>query len=239
VRVFIPELSAGIRELPRDQAHYLGVVHRLGAGSAFVGFDPEVGMEADGLILRSERGRVQCELSPPRPAERRSLGLTLLQGASKGDRLEQVMRAGTALGVSRVVVVLTERSVAQPSDMRRERLRAIALESARQCGRGDLPELMGPTPLVAALDELSRSPALKLCLSPLSAHPLAARIRNWASGEPVHLLVGPEGGLSETEVEMAANAGFVDAALGPFTLRTELAAIAALSCFVGSLPSQP
>ena len=202
-------------------------------------FDPELGVEADGIILRSERGRVQCELSAPRPAERRSLGVTLLQGASKGDRLEQVMRAGTALGVSRVVVVLTERSVAQPSDMRRERLRAIALEAARQCGRGDVPELSGPTPLALALDELSGIPALKLCLSPFSTRPLATQIRNWVMGEPVQLLVGPEGGLSESELLLAANAGFADAALGPYTLRTELAALAALACFAGSLPSGP
>ncbi|MGC4092313.1 MAG: RsmE family RNA methyltransferase [Polyangiaceae bacterium] len=235
VRVFVAELAAGRRELPREQAHYLGVVHRLGVGAPFVAFDPELGLEAEGSVVRSERGRVECELSEPRAAHKRSLGVTLLQGASKGDRLEQVVRAGTALGVERVLVVACERSVTQPSDLRRERLRSIALEAARQSGRGDLPRLDGPDALPEALDRARSEPGLKLYLSPSSEAPFSERITAWRAGDPVQLLVGPEGGLSEVELELAEAAGFRDASLGPFVLRTELAAIAALSCFVGRL----
>ncbi|MFZ5894373.1 MAG: RsmE family RNA methyltransferase [Myxococcota bacterium] len=238
VRVFVPTLSAGPRELPREQAHYLTVVHRLERGASFVAFDPELGLEAEGTVTRSERTRVECELAQPKPAERRSLGVSLLQAASKGDRLEQVVRAGTALGAERIVVVMCERSVAPPSELRRERLRAIAIEAARQCERGDLPELVGPIAFADAITAGSEVNELKLCLSPRSRTPLAERIRGWLPGAPAHLLVGPEGGFSDNELSLAERAGFLDAALGPFILRTELAATAALACFVGKLPSQ-
>jgi 16S rRNA (uracil1498-N3)-methyltransferase len=237
IRVNIGELRAGQRALDREQAHYVGVVHRLAVGDVFIAFDPEHALESDATITRSERGRIECELSEPRAAERRSLGITLLQGASKGDRLEQVVRAGTALGVARVVVVTSERSVASPSDMRRERLRSIALEAARQSGRGDLPEISGPTPLESALGALEPTPTLRLVLAPTSREPLAARIHDWTPEGSVALLVGPEGGLAPSELALAERSGFLDASLGPFTLRTELAAIAALACFVGKLPS--
>lgn len=237
IRVYVAELVAGERELEREQAHYVGGVHRLSVGDAFIAFDPEQGLEADATITRAERGRIECELSEPRVAERRSLRITLLQGASKGDRLEQVVRAGTALGVARIVVVTTERSVASRSDMRRERLRTIALEASRQSGRGDLPEITGPTPLSEALAAIEGAVALRLVLAPTSQQPLAARIRDWSAEASAALLVGPEGGLSASELALAEAAGFADASLGPFTLRTELAAIAALACFVGKLPS--
>lgn len=237
IRVHVARLAAGRRELEREQAHYVASVHRLSVGDAFTAFDPEQALESEAIITRAERGRVECDFSEPRPAERRSLRITLLQGASKGDRLEQVVRAGTALGVERIVVASTERSVTTPSDMRRERLRTIALEAARQSGRGDVPELSGPAPLATAIEVLDTSIALRLVLAPTSRAPLAERIQHWRVDEPVALLVGPEGGLSDAELELAAASGFVDASLGPFTLRTELAAIAALACFVGKLPS--
>lgn len=237
LRVYVAGLAKGQSELPREQAHYVGVVHRLGPGDAFVAFDPELGVEAAARVVRSERGRVECEFETLRPAARRSLGITLLQGAAKGDRLEQVVRAATALGAARIVVVSCERSVATPSEMRRERLRTIALEAARQSGRGDLPELTGPLSLQAALEELDAATRLKLCLSPSSRVPLAERIRSWSVREASALLIGPEGGLTDAELSLAERFAFQDAALGPFTLRTELAAVAALACFAGTLSS--
>jgi 16S rRNA (uracil1498-N3)-methyltransferase len=235
--VYVSGISAGPSELPREQAHYVGSVHRLGVGASFVAFDPELGIEADARILRAERGRIECDYAEPRSAARRSLGITLLQGAAKGDRLEQVVRAGTALGVARIVVVDCERSVATPSEMRRERLRTIALEAARQSGRGDLPELRGPVALEAALAELDANTHLRLCLSPTARAPLAERVRTWTPGQRSALLIGPEGGLTDAELSRARDFAFEEAALGPFTLRTELAAIAALACFAGTLAS--
>jgi 16S rRNA (uracil1498-N3)-methyltransferase len=234
----LPELHAGRSELPREQAHYVSVVHRLGNGDRFTAFDPESCLECDAQIVEVNRARVACLLEAPRAADIRGLGVTLLQGAAKGDRLDSVVRAATALGVDALRIVLTERSVAHPREMKVERLRAIAIEAARQCGRGDVPRLEGPEALAACLPSFGAVRALKLCLTPAAHEPLANLIRDWTPGTPVVLLVGPEGGLSAGEEEAARASGFAEAALGPLTLRTELAALAALACFAGRLPGR-
>jgi 16S rRNA (uracil1498-N3)-methyltransferase len=117
--------------------------------------------------------------------------------------------------------------------VRRERLRAISIEAARQSGRGDLPPIDGPVPLAEQLASCAGWTGLKLCLSPQATVPLAERIQSSTPGSAALVLVGPEGGLSEAELRAAAQAGFLDAGLGPLTLRTELAALAALACFSG------
>jgi 16S rRNA (uracil1498-N3)-methyltransferase len=224
--------------LPREAAHYLCVVHRLESGSRFVAFDPELGLEALGRIGLIERTRVSCELEAPTSVRGGTLGVTLLQATAKGDRLEQVVRGATALGVERIVLVVAERSVARPADVRRERLRAISIEAARQSGRGDVPAIDGPVPLEERLRELADWAGLKLCLSPQATAPLAQHLSTSSPGSPAVILIGPEGGLSDGELGLAREAGFLEAGLGPLTLRTELAAIAALGCFAGRLGSE-
>jgi 16S rRNA (uracil1498-N3)-methyltransferase len=236
VRVPLDALAAGSRDLPRDPGHYLCVVHRLAVGDEFVAFDPERGVEARGRLTGVERARVTCELSAPTPAQKGSLRVTLLQATAKGDRIEQVVRGATALGVERIVLVVTERSVARPADVRRERLRTIAIEAARQCGRADLPPLEGPSPFAEQMAMMVRFDGLKLCLSPEATVALADRLQALPLGSPAALLIGPEGGLSEAELESARAAGFLSVGLGPLVLRTELAALAALGCFAGRLP---
>ena len=235
MRVPLPLLASGPRDLPREAAHYLCVVHRLEAGSAFVAFDAELGLEAFGKIVLVERTRVTCELEAPKPARGGTLGVTLLQATAKGDRIEQVVRGATALGVERIVLVVAERSVARPADLRRERLRAISLEASRQSGRGDVPPIDGPVPLGERLAALADWTGLKLCLAPQATVPLAEHLDGSTPGSPAVILVGPEGGLTDAELGAARESGFLAAGLGPLTLRTELAAIAALGCFAGRM----
>jgi 16S rRNA (uracil1498-N3)-methyltransferase len=222
--------------LPRDPGHYLTVVHRLGPGDDFIAFDPELALEARGRLTLVERARVTCELSAPHPARKSSLGVTLLQATAKGDRLEQVVRGATALGAERIVLLVCERSVARPADVRRERLRTIAIEAARQSGRADLPALDGPSAFAEQMSALASFEGLKLCLSPDAAVPLAERVHGTAVGSPVAVLVGPEGGFADAELEAALQVGFQPVGLGPLVLRTELAALAALGYFAARLP---
>jgi 16S rRNA (uracil1498-N3)-methyltransferase len=236
IRVPLSELGPGLRDLTRESAHYLCVVHRLTEGDEFVAFDPEHGLESLARITRVERTRAVCELATPTPARKLSSGVTLLQSTAKADKLEQVVRAATALGAERVVLVVAERSVSRPADVRRERLRALAIEAARQSGRGDLPSIEGPRPLTSELTLLRDFSGLKLCLAPRGRSPLVELLHGHGSGCSAVVLVGPEGGLTDGELEAASDAGFVAASLGPLTLRTELAAIAALGCFAGRLP---
>jgi 16S rRNA (uracil1498-N3)-methyltransferase len=119
---------------------------------------------------------------------------------------------------------------------RRERWRAVALDAARQSGRGDVPEIEGPRPLADVVGAFGSSPATKLCLDPSATEPFARALPS--PQKPVVLLVGPEGGLSDDELAVADRAGFSRVRLGPFVLRTELAGPAALGALLALVESR-
>jgi 16S rRNA (uracil1498-N3)-methyltransferase len=235
LRVHIPGLAAGVRRLPAEAAHYVARVHRLVSGDRFIAFDPEAAIECDVSVTQIGNGHVTCAFAEARPAALvGQLPLTLLQAPSKADRFEDVVRAATALGVRRLELVTSERSVFVPNAKHRERLRAIAIDGARQSGRGDLPSLGGPTALGAALSMIDAP--LRVCLHPRASVPLVARLRDWTPAMDVAVLIGPEGGFSDDELGAIEGAGFELCALGPLILRAELAAVVALGCFAASLP---
>jgi 16S rRNA (uracil1498-N3)-methyltransferase len=165
-----------------------------------------------------------------RAVERESpLLLTLAQGVSRGERMDLVMQKATELGVTRLVPVLTERSVVRLDASQAERKlahwRGIAIAACEQSGRNRPPEVSPPQALAdflrAGVDSGTRlllAPAAQLRL-PEIPRPVTA----------VTVLIGPEGGLTQEEQERAMAAGFVGVRLGPRVLRTETAALAALA----------
>jgi 16S rRNA (uracil1498-N3)-methyltransferase len=230
VRLALTALRAGTWVLRGAEARYLARVHRLAAGDAFTTFDVERKLEAEAEVVVVERDSVTCRIAEPGPARAvAERAVTLIQCAGKGDKVGDVIRAATALGAARIVIAVSARSVARPErDSRKdERWRTIALDAARQSERGDLPELDGPAPLAELLDTFRADPSQKLCLQPGAELTLAAAIAEERS-RALTLLVGPEGGLEASELDHAHSAGFRLVRLGPFVLRTELAAVAAL-----------
>ena len=196
-------------------------------------FDPLLGVEAEAEIVAEAAGAITCRLDGVRPSGYRAVPICLLQALAKGDKPDQTIREATALGVERIVFVETEHVVvrleAERSATRRTRWQRIAVEAARQSGRGNIPAIQGPLPLLDVLAQAAQSQ--RLLLSP-NAAPLLAQLADWQPGQAVALLVGPEGGLSAAEIARAESAGFRPAALGRTTLRTELAGVAALGALV-------
>jgi 16S rRNA (uracil1498-N3)-methyltransferase len=238
VRVAIVGISPGERRLDGDAGHYLVHVHRLRTGETFVAFDPAARLESTGEILAIDREAVSVRLGPNEPARAvPPFDATLVQCAGKGDRVDDVVRSATALGVRALVVAESSRSVArvegERAARRRERWQAIALDAARQSGRGDVPDIEGPRPLVDVLSMLRDRPATKLCLDLRATRSFSDALPQ--STNPVVLLVGPEGGLTDDELTLADRAGFSRVRLGPFVLRTELAGPAALAALIASL----
>jgi 16S rRNA (uracil1498-N3)-methyltransferase len=217
-------LVSGEQQLPKDLGSYLVRVLRLRAGDRFVLFDPDSATEADAELLRDvpALARVAEPRAAPRSSKR---AVTLVQGLAKGDKPEQVVRAAVALGARAVTFARTERSVAG-AELRLERLRAVMLDAARQCGRGDLPELGELVPLDVAA---SRAGGLRLLLDPGAEQSLVEVMRSARADAAVTLAVGPEGGFSAAEDTALREAGFESVRLAPFVLRTELAAVAALA----------
>ncbi len=239
VRVAMSGIRAGERRLDSDAAHYLVHVRRLGAGDAFVAFDPAARLESQGEISRVEGEAVVVRLGSSEPARAvPPFDATLVQCAGKGDKLDDVVRATTALGVGAIVVAESARSIVRVEGERaakkRERWRAIALDAARQSGRGDVPEIDGPEPLADVLSAFRARPGSKLCLDPLAATALSNALPSDPK-LPIVLVVGPEGGLSDDELALAERAGFTRVRLGPFVLRTELAGAAALAALLASV----
>ncbi len=230
-RVYVDApLAAGTRvTLAAGAARHVTRVLRLRVGEALTLFNGSGG-EYAGSIEQSQGGRVAVAIGAQRAIERESpLALILAQGVSRGERMDLVVQKATELGVSGLVPVLTERSVvrltAQQAERRLNHWRAIAVAACEQSGRNRLPAIAAPVPLTDFLR--SRTDGMtRLLLSPGASATLADLPRPLSA---VTVLIGPEGGLAEAEQEAAVAAGFKPLRLGPRVLRTETAAIAALT----------
>jgi 16S rRNA (uracil1498-N3)-methyltransferase len=228
VRAYCGPLSPGERQLDAGVAHYLAHVLRLAPGNAFIAFDPEAALEADAVIVSVHGRRVRVRVGEPRRALTSRLEVTLIQALARPDRVDQIVRDATAVGVARLVLVETVHCVERKRAAERSaRQRTIAVEAARQSGRGDLPLLEGPLDLQSALASVEPA-SLKLLLEPRGERSLWSALATWDGLSALALFVGPEGGFSADELVLAERAGFSAVSCGRFTLRSETAALAAL-----------
>ncbi len=223
-------LEAGRRErLSGDAANHIARVLRLGAGDALTLFDGRGG-EYGALIEEVRRDGVTVRVGEWRPVERESpLALTLAQGIARGERMDWVVQKATELGVSRICPILSERTVvrldAGQSEHKRLHWQAIAVAACEQSGLDRIPAIEAPSALTDFIHRTDTR-ATRVLLSPSAG----LRIADLPPPqEGIVVLIGPEGGLAEAEQRAALAAGFLAVRLGPRVLRTETAAIAALT----------
>ena len=214
--------------LEGSAANHIMRVLRLRDGDTLTLFDGRGG-EYAARITGFRKDSVQADVQEHRDVEREStLQLTLAQGISRGERMDWVMQKATELGVTRIVPVITERTVVKLDERQSERKvehwRAIVIAACEQSGRNRVPDVAAP----CAFHEVLRrgdTDGKKLLLSPTGK----LNARDLSLSGHATLLVGPEGGLSPEEHELAMSAGFEQVRMGPRVLRTETAAIAALT----------
>ncbi|MDH4565801.1 16S rRNA (uracil(1498)-N(3))-methyltransferase [Pseudomonas sp. BN414] len=219
-------LSLGQHELPEAQAHYIGRVLRHAAGDAVQLFDGS-GQEYLGELIEVGKKAVRVELRESFAGMAESpLRIHLGQGLSRGERMDWAIQKATELGVAEISPIVSERCEVRLKDERADKRlahwRQIAISACEQCGRSVLPVIHAPVTLVDWQRDVQAD--LKLVL-----HPVAEPLASHARPETLAFLIGPEGGLSEAEVEYAKAAGFHAARLGPRVLRTETAPVVALS----------
>jgi 16S rRNA (uracil1498-N3)-methyltransferase len=156
------------------------------------------------------------------------VAITLWQAVPRGERMDLIVQKATELGVTAIVPVLAGRSVARPPATRAHRWQTIAQEAARQSGRADVPAVAAPRSLAEALAEPAPAGEARFVLWEAER---ARPLRRALEGCPAHvaLLVGPEGGFSRHEVDLAHARGFLAVGLGPRILRVETAAIVAVA----------
>jgi 16S rRNA (uracil1498-N3)-methyltransferase len=215
-----------------DAAHHAVRVLRLAVGEPVVLFDG-LGGEFEARITRIDRGDVSVKTGAHLDVERESpLHIRLVQGLSSGDRMDITLQKAVELGVAAIQPVATERSVVKLKDERAQRRmehwQNLVISACEQCGRNRVPEV---SPLMSLPDWLAQlnGPApdgeARWLLSPAATVPL----KELAPPARMMLLIGPEGGLSPAETQLAQSRGFRPVRLGPRILRTETAALAALS----------
>ena len=222
--------SGGELHLDDEQARYVGRVLRLRVGDTVQVFNGQDG-EFDAEILAMSRSAVTLSLGEHRPTNAESpLKVHLVQGISRGERMDFVVQKATELGVKRISPVLTEYGVVkldeQRAAKRRDHWQKVAASACEQSGRIRPPLIDSPLPLKNWFGEQPKDADIDLLLGPGATTALTAVT---APKTKVCMLIGPEGGFSPVEYEDAAVAGFTAVSLGPRILRTETAAVAAVA----------
>ncbi len=215
--------------LPESAAAHVTRVLRLAAGDPITLFDGS-GTDYDAVLRVVARSGVSAEIGAGRPVARESpLAVTLLQGVSRGARMDTVMQKATELGVRIVQPVLAERSVvrldAERSQSRLEHWQRIVISACEQCGRSTVPEVRPPQSLDDTLASLEPD-TVGLTLDPAGTASLDQLL---GTASRVALAIGPEGGFTGNEIAALVSAGFRGLRLGPRILRTETAPLAALA----------
>jgi 16S rRNA (uracil1498-N3)-methyltransferase len=229
-RFFVESIEAPTVELPVGEAHHALHVLRLADGAAVEVFDGR-GNLAEGALRPAGRGQANVEIVrrlsvAQRPAPRVELAFAV----PKGKRLDWLLEKAAELGAARLSPVIFHRSVASPelSQHARDRWRGICIAAAKQCGSLFLPDVSAPRGLeeyVAA----AGGAGVRIFGHVGESAGLATATRNHKTGEPVIVVIGPEGGLTDVEVELLKAGGFAPVTMGPNVLRIETAAIALLA----------
>ena len=214
----LPE-QAGIVELSGDAAHHLLRVVGVAPGEAVELYTPD-GRSAVARLDGVSDGRAQLMTDgAPAAVERGFPERWLLLARLKGPAFDMALRMATELGVTRILPIQAARSVARGD--KRPRWQRVVASAVQQCGRAKAPVVDPPRGLAAALELLPEGMAGFVCV------PGAAQASVGMGAAAV--LVGPEGGWTEAEVALAAEAGAQPLGLGRWVLRADTAAAAALA----------
>ncbi len=212
--------------LPAAAAHHATRVLRLGQGDEVVLFDGGGGEYLARLGAPGKRG-VDAILQRYDAVEREAPGaVTLVLSLIAADAMDNALRKAVELGVARIEPVIAARSQHPGASRLAQRLahwRQVAIGACEQCGRNRVPEVAAPLPLS---QWMARAGDADIMLVPGAASPLAAAL----SEAPARaLLVGPEGGFDDGELDAASRAGLRFARLGASILRADTAVVAALA----------
>jgi 16S rRNA (uracil1498-N3)-methyltransferase len=230
-RIYVPAALATDNDiaLTPSGANHVARVLRMRIGEQLAVFDG-LGNEFHAELVRIVGNNVTVRIGAQVTGTPQSpLKITLVQGISRGERMDWALQKATELGVNVIAPVITARSVVRldekQSAKKRDHWQQIVIGACEQSGRSHVPEVLAPISMRQYLLE-HRKEGLRLVLSPTGPSALAGLT---SMSTRVELLIGPEGGLDDEEIERAQTTGFVPVRLGPRVLRTETAAVTALT----------
>ncbi len=227
--------------LDQEESHHLAKVMRLGPRAEITLFDG-TGREFAGIVSRVGSSGVHVEVNQPQWVNRElPIKLTIAVGLPKGDRQKILVEKAVELGVHRLIPLNTQRGVAQPVPKAVARLRRSVIEASKQCGRNRL--MVIAEPLSWADYAVSAEDAIRVFADPQATTPWSA---DWfgerlqqvgdAQGGPIASVVcgvGPEGGWSGAERQLADDQDWQPVRLGERILRVETAVLA-LAALIGN-----
>lgn len=215
-------------QLEEGAARHLSSALRMSVGQSIILFDGRGG-EYSAALIEVKKGKVWVAVNGFSDQDLESpLKIQLAIGISRGERMDWIVQKATELGATEITPLFTERCEVKLSGERLEKKtrhwQQIAISACEQCQRNIVPVINS----AAMIDQYLADPviALKLVLHHRTENRLAEMTK---SNNDIALLVGPEGGLSDREIESAIKHNFAALALGPRVLRTETAPLAAIS----------
>ena len=228
-RIFTEQalITGELVQLEEAASHHLSKVLRMQAGREFILFNG-AGGEFAAVINEVNKKYVTAMVAEHTEEDRESpLQLELAIGISRGERFEWVLQKATELGVTHITPLITERTEVKVGGDRQEKImerwQHIVISACEQCQRNRLPALSIPLQFSDWLNTVNSD--LRFVLHHRDSKTLPAE----QQPKTVTLLIGPEGGLSETEIAQAQTKNFNALTLGPRVLRTETAPVAAIS----------
>lgn len=227
-RYFTTDIADGSAYLNGADAHHLAVVLRAKAGDDVTVCDG-LGTDYACRVRLAGKERVEMDIISSHPSESEPhTAVTLYVDYPKQDKLETIIQKATELGAVRVVPFFSRYCVAAPKNEEKKNVRyqRVALEAAKQSGRGRVPEVTMPLSFDEMLRDAAACDTVLFC-DEAGGAPLHSRLKDTAHS--VAIVTGSEGGFSREEAEKAAAAGFLPVGLGPRILRCETAPLAALS----------
>lgn len=238
-RFHVPDVDAASArvELPEDEAEHLVRVLRLRVGDEVDVFDGRGGLWRAEVVHAGKKSAAVRTIEALTPARELAVAVTLVMSVLKGDKMDDVVRDAVMLGATGIQPVVSERAETSMAAMARSnriaRWERIAVSSAKQCGRAVVPPVYQATPIDWYWNERV-SASRVMCVEPSAALGDVVPVQQVPKGTAVHLIVGPEGGWSVTEVAAAHDSGAILMSLGSRTLRADAVPIVALTALLTS-----
>lgn len=222
-------LNADVQLSENAAAHATRAL-RLNAGDHAIIFNGD-GFDYECTLTSVKKNAVTATIIDAKPVSNESpLNITLLQGISSGDRMDFTIQKAVELGVKQIQPINSQRSVVKlthdRAEKRVEHWQNIAISACEQSGRAFVPKVLPPLTLEGWLSQHPYNNSIRILLNPVGAKRLAEIQKTDAA---IELLIGAEGGLSQAEIDLASTQYFQSIVLGPRILRTETAALTAIS----------
>lgn len=232
-RFYVPHnfILKDIIHIRGREAHHARDVMRLKAGDEIMVFDG-TGKEYIGVVDEIGRNDIIAKINKTIKKEVDIFRLALVQAIPKTNKMDIIVEKATELGVERIIPIITTRTVAkidtEKAGLKIVRWKKIAIEASKQCGRVTVPEING---IESFEDSLSHIKDYELAIIPC-LHENTEKARDILKGKAIKsaiLYIGPEGDFTETEIKAARSMGAKPVSFGKEVLRSETAAITALS----------